>query len=102
MSLRVLLTVLLGILAVVGAIPAMFAPMMFDAPGSEKNVATRILAVSAMTWPVSCVVAIGLAWFLRGRGDASLWLFLLPLLNVVAGAAAWCWISVVQGGQFNG
>ena len=102
MSLRVLLTVLLGILAVVGALPAMFAPMMFDAPGSEKNRATRVLAISTMTWPVSCVIAIGLAWFFKGRGDASLWLFLLPLLNLVAGFAAFCWISLVQGGQFNG
>jgi hypothetical protein len=102
MSLRVLFTVLVGILGVMGVFGAMFAAMMFDAPGSERNQPTRILALSVVTLPVSCLIAIGLAWFFRDRGSASLWLFLLPLLNVVTGAAALFWISAFQGGRFNG
>jgi hypothetical protein len=101
-TIRVTVTVLLGILGLAGCLPAMFTPMMFDAPGSERNPATLILALSVATWPLSCLVAIGLSWGFKKRVNVSLLLLLLPLLNIVGGCVALFLLMAFQGGRFAG
>ena len=100
-TIRVALTVLLIILGVLGCIPAMFTPMMFDDGAALRNPPTIILALSVVTWPLSCLIAIILSWVLRKQNRASLRSFLLPLINLIVGAAALLWIMVVQDGQFT-
>ena len=100
-TIRVVLTVLLVILGVLGCIPAMFTPMMFDDGAALRNPPAIILALSVVTWPLSCLIAMILSWALRKHGRASLRAFLLPLVNLVAGSAALLWIMVVQDGQFT-
>ena len=100
-TIRVVLTVLLVILGLLGCIPAMFTPMMFDDGDALHNPATIILAVSIVTWPPCCLIAIILAWVFRKRSNGSLRFLLLPLINLLAGGAALLWITIFQGGEFS-
>lgn len=90
------------VLGVVSVLPAMFAPMMFDAPGSEKNIATIALALSLVSFPIVCGVAvIGSHLCLCSEAHAlACSVACLPLINLALGGAGLWWISNVQGGRF--
>lgn len=91
-------------LGVVSILPAMFSVMMFDAPGSEKNLATIALAASLMSLPVVCGIAVAMSWqSLRAASHAvaCLWA-MLPFVNLFVGGAGLNWIMWMQGGKFNG
>jgi hypothetical protein len=97
-------TVLWVALGLAAIIPALFSVMMFDAPGSEKNLAVRALAASLMGFPIVCGFSVAKSWLVFR--EKAYWLAcalaLLPLINVAVGGAGLAWIQLVQGGKFNG
>lgn len=58
------------------AMAVMFSPMMFDAPGSEKNPQMLALFHSVIWFPVFCIAAIVASWvlwrFTRTRHGAGI------------------------------
>lgn len=99
---RVILTVLVGALGLAGCLPAACTPMLFDAPGSERNPATRLLALSVAAFPIVCLATVLLAWARSGQGAGSLRWFLLPVMNVMMVILALVWSLVVYGGRLAG
>ena len=106
----VIATVILMIAAVVGALPAMMTPMMFDSPGSLESPATVTLALSVATFPLVCILAVLLSWLVFSLPVFAtiphryLWacgLTALPLINVAIAGLALAWISYFNGGSFS-
>ncbi len=97
-------TVLWSLLGVASALPAMFACMMFDAPGSEGQWATWALVAALMSFPFVCIVAVLEARSSRRAGNFSraCWCACLPVVNLLVGGAAAAWIELVQGGRLAG
>ncbi len=95
---------LAGIASVLGLLPALFAPMMFDAPGSEQAPATVLLFWSVVSFPAVAALSIPLSWafYAVGRTAIGLAVAASPLVNVLAAAAAVIWIQAVRGGQLGG
>lgn len=103
-------TVILILGAVVGALPALMTPMMFDDPRALESPATITLALSIATFPLVCVVAVLLSWLVftlpifaqvPHRYRWACGLTALPLLNVAIGGLALAWISAVNGGSLS-
>jgi len=91
-------------LALASALPAMFAVMAFDAPGSERNPATIALVAATMSFPLVAIVAVLESWNRYRQGSFALacrWAC-LPLVNLAVAAAGVAWITFVQGGRFAG
>jgi hypothetical protein len=103
---RVVLGATVGwsLLGAASALPAMFACMMFDAPGSENRWATWALVGAITSFPIVCIVAILEARASRRAGNFSraCWCAGLPLVNLLVGGAAAAWIEIVQGGRLAG
>lgn len=98
------LSLLWGALGLLGAIPAMFAVMMFDAPGSETNLPTIAAAASIFTFPLVCLFTIIASWaaYSSGTSQRALQITALPLINLVVGSGSFAWIEWMQGGKFTG
>lgn len=96
-------TVLFSLGGLIGILPAMTSFFLFDAPGSEKNPATILLFICALTFPIICALSIAAAWttFAMKRFQAACWLSLLPSLNLVGGVAALIWLEIFNGGQLS-
>ena len=83
-----IIALLINILALLSLIPtgmmAMMSPMMFDAPGSEKNTYVWLMAIAALLLPVLIFITQIIAWvvFFRGNYSLSLKIALIPLLDV--------------------
>lgn len=83
-----LLALIVNILALLSLIPtgmmAIMSPMMFDAPGSEKNTYVWLMAIAALLLPVLILITQIIAWvvFFRGNHSASLKIALIPLIDV--------------------
>ncbi|WOD39422.1 hypothetical protein [Nodosilinea sp. E11] len=110
MMLLVIATVILIAGAVIGALPAMMTPMMFDDPKALESPATVTLALSIATFPLVCLGAVLLSWLvfalpaLAAIPHRYLWacgLTTLPLINVVIAGLALAWISYVNDGFFS-
>ena len=97
-------SLLYGVLGALSLVPAAFSVTMFDAPGSEKNPATRLLFWSIFTVPLACLLAIVLAWLLYlAWASAAANVFVhLPLVNIVSILLGVIWLKRVYGGRFNG
>ncbi|HSM82914.1 MAG TPA: hypothetical protein VLS96_14585 [Nodosilinea sp.] len=102
-------TVLLVIGAVVGLLPAIMTPMMFDDPKALESPVTITLAISIATFPVVCAVAVLLSWLvfllpvfasLPYRHTLALGLTALPLINLSIAAASLVWIEYFNDGFF--
>lgn len=76
---------ILWILALIpAAMMAMMSPMMFDAPGSEKNQFLWILLWATILLPVLILVTQVFAWikFFSGNYPLSFKIGLIPLIDV--------------------
>ena len=77
---------------------------MFDAPGSEKNPITIVLALSLATLPLTLVVGFVASLILRNRPPGAqrttAALALLPLANGAAFGFAWLLLGAICGGRF--
>ncbi|GAB3501635.1 hypothetical protein [Emticicia fontis] len=64
---------------------AMMSPMMFDAPGSEKNTLLWVILWATFLLPVLILVTQVFAWikFFAGNYPLSLKIGLIPLIDVV-------------------
>ncbi|HEY2614095.1 MAG TPA: hypothetical protein VGI42_00155, partial [Chthoniobacterales bacterium] len=78
-TLLIVATIFFSLGALAGIFPAMFSPMMFDAPGSEHNLTTIVLFLSVLTFPISCLLGIALSWIFYGLNflRAACWLAFL-------------------------
>ena len=92
-----------GILGLLGVLPALFSVTMFDAPGSERNPATRLLFWSICTFPAVCLLAVVLAWvlYLGWAHAAANVLVHLPLVNLALILVGAVWLEKVYGGRFS-
>lgn len=83
-----LFALIVNILALLSLIPtgmmAMMSPMMFDAPGSEKNTYLWLMVIAALLLPVLIIITQIIAWivFFKGNYSASLKIALIPLIDV--------------------
>lgn len=96
-------TIVFGCLGLIGVLGAFSSFFLFDAPGSEKNLAVWVLFWSLLTFPVVCVVAIAASWivFALKRFVLARCVSLLPLLNLLAGMAAMLWLEIANGGRLT-
>lgn len=60
----VITTLLSTAAGIVGLLPALMSPMLFDAPGSTHKAENVALFFGALTFPLTCLVAIVLSWLL--------------------------------------
>jgi glucan phosphoethanolaminetransferase (alkaline phosphatase superfamily) len=98
-GLRIGLTIL-SILAAVMSMPmVMFSPMMFDAPGSENNPVTQLLFYSVLAFPVLCLMGGILPWIFK-RHPKSIWLYGLSGLAIGLLILAIVLLSIKCGGDF--
>ena len=86
----ILTTVFFCIAGLLSLVPVMMSPMIFDAPGSERNPAAIVLFVCIISFPVICIVSIPLSWvcYKRERFRAARLVSLAPLVNFAVGAFA--------------
>jgi len=93
-----------GLAGIAGAVPAMFSVMLFDAPGSESNVATIVFAACMAGFPIACFVAIAQGWahYRSGRHQSTALCACAPLVVLALGGASYAWIALMQGGKLNG
>lgn len=100
----IILNILFGIGLVPAAVMAMFSPMMFDAPGSENSNLVWFLFCGMISFPLIIIVSIVATRILYStkKYEASLWLSLLPLVNIAWIIVGFVLLSVVNQGQFSG
>src|ERR1019366_3242248 len=100
-NLRWLILTALWILAGLAAVvPAMMTPMMFDAPGSERNPVAIGLAISVAIFPLVCLLSAVLPWIFRKWPFAAMF-FLLPVANLAVIAAIVFTLDYFCSGQFS-
>jgi hypothetical protein len=100
-------SVVWGVLFFAGLFMAMMSPMMFDAPGSEKNGHVIVMFVSVLAFPILCLVSILATWLtwrftrdavIAGRRLLPLVAALLPVLSIIGFTIA----AILQGDKsFN-
>ena len=96
-------SVIYALLGLVGSVPAMMSPMMFDSPGSTQNPFTLALFASVISFPIVCLVGIVGAWTLYGKdrpGWARLFIH-LPLINFAVLAIAVALLMITNQGNFG-
>ena len=86
----VLNTVLWAAIAMPSLGAALMSPMMFDAPGSQKNPILQVAFWSILTFPLALILAIVVSWvfWLRGNHQIGFWWSCLPYLNALVAAIA--------------
>lgn len=99
-GLRIGLTILSILVAVMSMPMVMFSPMMFDAPGSENNPITQLLFCSVLAFPVLCLMGGILPWIFK-RHPKSIWLYGLSGIAVGLFVVAIVLLSVKCGGDFS-
>jgi hypothetical protein len=95
-----ILTALWALAGLAAVVPAMMTPMMFDAPGSERNPVAIGLAISVAVFPLICLSSAVLPWLFRRRRFAAMF-FLLPVANLALIAAIVFTLDYFCGGQFS-
>lgn len=85
---------------------ALFSPMMFDAPGANRNVLTWLLFASVVTSPLVLLVAVvgcvvTASQTKRFNPIAARRFALLPLVSIIAFVVASVLLRVICGGNFD-
>ncbi|MHC2067751.1 hypothetical protein ACYFX5_09785 [Bremerella sp. T1] len=85
-----LMTVFLLGVALLGAWPALFSVMIFDAPGSAAKPELWMLFLSVFSLPAVCVFAVVMAWkfYKEGNWPLARGAILLPTINLLGLAVA--------------
>jgi hypothetical protein len=96
-SIALSLGVLLGLPIAFGSL------FLFDAPGSENNPAVWVLFWSALTFPLACLVSLGVGWVLYALKwfTSCCCISLLPAVNVICVGAAMFWLSAFNHGTLG-
>ncbi|MCC9622568.1 hypothetical protein LPB41_12770 [Thalassospira sp. MA62] len=96
---RITLTIL-SVLGALFSLPiVMFAPMMFDAPGSENNPFTQLMFYSVVAFPVLCLMGGILPWIFK-RHRLGIWLYALSGLAIGLFVVAIVLMQIQCGGDF--
>lgn len=92
-----------AIIGIVSLVPAGLSVMMFDAPGSERELGTVWLFRVLASFPFVCFLVAVTALLLNYRDDRRLALtvLLVPFINIIVGIAALVAIERFQGGKFG-
>lgn len=87
----------------VGAMMALFSPMLFDAPGSSSNPPVVLLFVSVVGFIPVCLLGLICAWIAAAlrRAQLALWLSLMPFVPLITGGIAIAWLQFGSGGQLG-
>ena len=75
---------------------ALMSPMMAAAPGALEDPATVLLLITVITFPITLILGVAIAWILFARQNYN-WAWrvsLLPTLNLGLGAIALTWIAI--------
>lgn len=99
-GLRIGLTILTVLAALMSMPMVMFSPMMFDAPGSDENVLTQFLFFSVLAFPVLCLMGGILPWIFK-RHPKSIWLYGLSGLAIALIVVAAALLELQCGGDFS-
>ena len=70
-TLPLVVTFVWGILMIPGLFSLLFAPMMFDAPGSMGNPVTYLMILLVASFPLLCAVSIAGSWMIWNRRKRS-------------------------------
>lgn len=99
----IITTILLLAGGAFGIVLAMSSFFLFDAPGSDKNPATILLFISALTSPVMCGLALVSSWIAYGLKffRTAVCLAFAPVLNIIGGGVALLWLEMANGGRLN-
>lgn len=89
-----------GLIGVVALVPAGLSVMIFDAPGSEKQLGTVWRFRAVANFPLVCFLVMATALILNCSDRRKLAFMFLPLMNIAIGIAAVITIDRVQRGQF--
>ncbi|WP_240626527.1 hypothetical protein [Thalassospira lohafexi] len=99
-GLRITLTII-SILGALLSLPmVMMSPMMFDAPGSENNPITQLMFYSLLAFPALCLMGGILPWIFK-RHAISIWLYALSGLAVGLFFAAVVLLQIQCGRNFS-
>jgi hypothetical protein len=99
-GLRIGLTILSVLGAVMSMPLVMFSPMMFDAPGSDENPLAQFLFFSVLAFPLLCLMGGILPWMFK-RHPKSIWLYGLTGLAVLLLISAVTLLEVACSGDFS-
>lgn len=99
----IITTVVFGAAGLVGLLGVFLSVFLFDAPGSDKVPAVWVLFCSMFSFSFVCGFAICASWiaFAFKRYVIARCASLLPIVNIVAGAAAMLWLNIMRGGRLN-
>ena len=82
----IVLTVLLLFGAATSFVLVMIVPFLFDAPGTEEQVATWTMAGAILSAPIMCLLAIASVWIAAFPAGRSKWWYaplILPFLSLL-------------------
>ncbi|MEZ6126753.1 MAG: hypothetical protein R3C49_26850 [Planctomycetaceae bacterium] len=96
-----ILTAVIGVLGLLSCLRAAVAVTILSGPGATKYPATWALFLAILTFPLVCLVTIWLAWA-GFPWPMPIYIFALPIGNLVMGWLALLWISTFQDGMFTG
>ncbi|MES2520637.1 MAG: hypothetical protein V4585_21155 [Bacteroidota bacterium] len=82
-------TIIVNVIMLIGLIPSLFSammsPMMFDAPGSDKNTNTWILFSSVISLPILIIITQIISWiaFANQNYNLALKINTLPIADII-------------------
>lgn len=93
-----------SLFGLLGIMPAGLSCMLMDAPGADQQQATVTLVLSIVTFPIACLVSVIFCLIAMRFGNAvfAYLSLILPMGNIIIGAAALYWIETMQRGSLNG
>jgi hypothetical protein len=87
-----------------GVMPALISPMMFDSEAATRQLATKILFASVLGFPILCLAALLIGWYVYKHGDPRIGVLIayLPILDLLAFAVTCVYIGAFKGGSLAG
>lgn len=104
MAALIIINIIFGLALIPACVMAMFAPMIFDAPGSQNSSLTWFLFYAILSFPVLIVISIVATWifYFTRHYKLAFWISLMPLLSVGWMVLAFALLQTLQGGNFRG
>ena len=90
---RIISAIVLTILLLFGAgtslVLVMIVPFLFDAPGTEEQTATCVMAGAILSAPLMCLAATISVWIAAFPEGRSRWWYAALILPVLSGLVFW-------------
>jgi hypothetical protein len=96
-------TIIWAVIGLYGALSALLSVMLFDAPGSERQFGTILLAISIVLLPLTCFASILSSWVAlhKDRLRVACVASFFPLAGLALILFAQCWIDHFQDGRLG-